>query len=100
MAATGETALDTLMEKLMKGEIDLVLEDPFVFLLRSKELYLSAKVRKAGDMGAGEPLYIAFSPEHAGSRELAAQLSKGIARLRSSGRLTAIMKKYGLSDWK
>ena len=98
--ANGDRALDSLMEKLVKNEIDVVCDDPFVFQLRAKELYLSKKVSHAGEEGEPLPLYVAYSPALPGSQELADKLSEGIDKLRANGRLQAILKKYGLSDWR
>ncbi len=98
--AAGDKALDSLMEKLVKGEVDVICEDPFVFHLRAKELYLSNKVSAAGQAGIPLPLYVAFSPALPASQKLADGLSEGIDKLRENGRFKAILKKYGISDWR
>jgi polar amino acid transport system substrate-binding protein len=49
--------------------------------------------------GDPNPLYIAFSPSDPRSPAYAALLSEGVVRLRASGRLAAILARYGLADW-
>lgn len=92
--------LKVLSQKLIDKQIDTILEDNFVFLLKSREYKLFGKVVSAGGEGEASPVYIAFSPANKDSAKHAKILSDGIAQLRSSGKLKEILKKYGIDDWR
>ena len=97
--ASGDTALDTNIKKLKAGRIGAAVEDRNVV-----EYYLAgsgqqAAVEIAGDLGE-DPLFIAFSPTLDGAAEYANLLSAGVERMRASGELATLLKKYGLQDWK
>jgi len=51
--------------------------------------------------GCLEPvkMYIGFSPALEQSHDYAALFSRGMKELRRSGKLQAILNKYGLKDW-
>lgn len=98
--ATGDAPLEILIDKLLKKEIDAVIEDNYVFLLKAREKMLFTKVRNAGGQGTSDPIYIAFSPKGKKSKQYAETVSKGIEKLRASGELGKILEKYGIEDWK
>jgi polar amino acid transport system substrate-binding protein len=54
----------------------------------------------AGAVASADPLYVAFSPKSPMSREHARVLDEGIAAMRASGELAALLKRYGLQDWR
>jgi polar amino acid transport system substrate-binding protein len=103
IVAKGDNALEQNIEKLLSGKIDVVVEAGSVFInfFAAKGMISSLdQIRDAGEAGEKDDLYIAFSPANSKSTEYAEFLSKGIDGLRQSGKLTTILQKYGLKDWK
>jgi len=99
--ATGDEPLTALVRMLENGQIDAIAEDTNVMFATM----ISGKVPMGSIVAAGSckeksTLYIAFSPKNPKSKELAAKFDAGIKALRSSGKLQAILKLYGLDDWK
>jgi len=99
--ATGEDPLANLIRLLQTGQIDAIAEDSNVMLAT----FIAKKVPMGSIVSAGSSkekstLYVAFSPKHPKSKELAAKFDAGIKSLRSSGKLKAILGLYGLTDWK
>ncbi len=95
---SGDQGLAKNLLKLIGGRIDVVLDDAQVLERLIKELQLEDRVIFSQD-DARIPIYIAFSPVNPASPQYAAILSAGIARLRTSGQLAAILARYGLQDW-
>jgi polar amino acid transport system substrate-binding protein len=96
--ASGDTALETNFRKLDAGRIDVLVEDRNVI-----EYYLAGAGQAgayvaAGDLGEDD-LFIAFSPANKDAAEYARLLGEGVQKLRASGELAVILKKYGLKDW-
>jgi polar amino acid transport system substrate-binding protein len=103
IVATGDNALEQNIEKLLSGQIDVVVEAGSVFInfFAAKGMISSLdQIRDAGEAGEKDDLYIAFSPKNGKSKDYAEILSKGIDGLRQSGKLASILEKYGLKDWK
>lgn len=101
VVSTGDDPIKELILKLKNGQVDAIAEDSNVMM----SALLSGKVPLKGVVSAGSltdkaELYIAFSPKHPKSKELAAKFDTGIRELRSSGKLKAILGLYGLTDWK
>lgn len=95
----GRNPTDANLRKLLAGRIDTAMEARAVLDYKLKSLGLSGSVDFAGGTPSG-PIYIAFSPKHPKAREYARLLDEGIARMRASGELKAILDRYGVSDWK
>ncbi len=95
----GNTPLLANIKKLVGGRIDATIEDMNVFNHTAKKMGMLDKVSMAGYSGK-EKLYIAFSPANPKSKQYAEILSNGIDKMRNSGELKTILKKYGLLDWK
>ncbi|MBK1879168.1 substrate-binding periplasmic protein [Pelagicoccus mobilis] len=101
--AKGNKALEMLIEALMNGEIDALVEGSSVFsqyFVSNGLLELMDQCREAGTAGDGEPIYVAFSPSNPKSADWAKLVSEGTARLRESGELAKILAKYYVEDWK
>jgi polar amino acid transport system substrate-binding protein len=99
---TTDTALEQNLKKLLAKRIDVIVEDENVLRNKAREMGVSDKIVQAGfceKVAERQKLYIAFSPTHQKSKEYAQLLSSGIATLRDSGELAAILVKYGLGDW-
>ncbi|MCF8068017.1 MAG: transporter substrate-binding domain-containing protein [Desulfobacterales bacterium] len=97
--STGDDALDNMINKLILGRVDVIIEDKNVLLLAAKEKGILDQIKHAGS-DTLDPLYIAFSPANPKSAEYAQILSDGLKELRASGKLNDILSKYGLTDWK
>jgi polar amino acid transport system substrate-binding protein len=97
-AVSGNNALQLNLEKLGRHRVDVVVEyaPVMAYMLTHSDMEL----KNAGCSSGADPLYIAFSPRQPNSRLYAKQLSAGMERLRRNGKLTQILTRYGLSDWK
>ncbi len=95
---SGDGALTKNLLKLMAGRVDVVIDDGQVLHRLIDELQLGNQVAFTR-IYRGVPVYIAFSPACPASAHQAEILSAGIAQLRASGRLAAILARYGLEDW-
>jgi polar amino acid transport system substrate-binding protein len=96
----GEDALDKNFEKLLSKQIDVLVEDQNVFMLKAMTLHILSQIIDGGDTGKDDKLYIAFSPAHAQSKAYARILSDGIQEMRKNGKFSVILDKYGLKDWR
>ncbi len=96
--ASGDDALSTNIKKLAAGRIGAAVEDRNVIEYFLADTGQQGNFEIAGNLGE-DPLYIAFPPGGERSSEYARQLSEGVARMRASGELAALLKKYGLRDW-
>jgi len=95
----GNDPLPSNIKKLLAERLDVVVEEASVFNYTAGEMGVLDKVRLESS-GDYDPIYIAFSPAKDDSKQLAADLDAGMAKLRESGRLKEILAKYGLTDWK
>ena len=99
-SAVGDGALESNIKKLHVGRIDALLEAPQVFswTLRTMGLPESAFVI-VGSLSEFQKNYVAFSPAKASSKKYAKMLDDGVRELRRTGKLSAILARYGLKDW-
>ncbi|MCD4720459.1 MAG: transporter substrate-binding domain-containing protein [Desulfobacula sp.] len=96
----GQDPLVQNIKKLLSGRIDITVENKNVFLQKAKKMGVSSQIISVGGSGSIDNLYIAFSPKIAKSREYAEIFTKGIRKLKDSGKLEKILAKYGLEYWK
>jgi polar amino acid transport system substrate-binding protein len=96
----GANPLKQNLQKLLLKRIDVVVDTEAAIRFTAKEMGILEAIHAAGYGVEPAYIYIAFSPVLAGSPRLASLLSEGIADLRRSGRLQAILDRYGLRDWK
>lgn len=102
LVSSGDQPLDVLIDQLMSGKIDALIEDPAVltdYLVDNGMLDILSKLKEAGQEGVAQPIFIAFSPVNPKSKEYADILAKGLTELRKSGGLSQILKKYEIKDW-
>lgn len=102
-AMAGDNAVARNIQKLIAGRLTVVLEDEAVFKYTVRQMGLEKKFRVAGDGSSGvNNLYIAFTPAEKNYKSLgyAAALSAGMIKIRNNGKLAAILKKYGVADWR
>jgi len=96
----GNDAVRRILLMMLKGRIDVYLEDRNIAFYTAKQHDLTDKFEIAGSEGKPINFYIGFSPAIAQSKTYSQILSDGIVRLRNSGELKIILDKYGITDWK
>jgi len=97
--ASGDTALDTNVKKLKAGRIGAMVEDRNVVEYFLSDSGQQGDFEIGGDLGE-DALFIAFSPASPNGAEYAKLLGEGVDKMRASGELATLLKKYGLQDWK
>lgn len=98
-SVSGDNALDLLLQKLLAGEVDVVVDDVQVFKMASGRRNTRDKFREAGVVNE-LPVYVGFSPARAESGKYADWFTQGIRDLRADGRLGILLGKYDMTDWK
>jgi len=101
----GETPLAANIKKLMAGRVSVIIDDQLVVESTARRLGRSfpVAINEAGMFGQPHPVYITFSPaleKKAESAKLSAIFDEEIKKMRSSGELKSILKKYNVPDWK
>jgi polar amino acid transport system substrate-binding protein len=96
---SGETGLALNIQKLEENKIDAIIEDRAVFQHYLQETKIPENYSDAG-IAYMEEVYIAFSPKLNKAQAFAEMLSQGMKALRKSGRLSEILEKYSIEDWK
>ncbi|KAF0222010.1 MAG: ABC transporter substrate-binding [Rhodospirillaceae bacterium] len=97
-AVGGETPTENNLRKLAAGRIDVVIEDAAVARYTLAQMKMDGAVRILHQDKAA-PIFIAFTPANPKGGQYAKSLAEGMGELRQSGRLSAILAKYGLADW-
>jgi len=93
-----KASLSTLLRLLQVNRIDAFVESSRVVEHAIKAQNIKG-IKKAG-CTAPMYAYIAFTPDLDVSVSLANDIDATVTRLRASGELDAILKKYGVDDWK
>ncbi len=93
---SGPSPLARAIELLEQRRSDVLAEDLEVIRWTLDQLDKQEALRQVGQFER-LPVYVAFSPANPHSDDLAALLSEGIRKLRRSGRLAAILDRYGMS---
>jgi polar amino acid transport system substrate-binding protein len=99
VAVSGDNPLEILQQKILLGEVDVVIDDAQAFNFVANAKKLNDKFQEAG-LVHELPVYIGFSPARPESQKYAEIFTQGIRELRRSMKLAEILKKYGVSDWK
>lgn len=95
---SGPSPLDRAARLVAQGRADVLIEERAVFTyLKTRNPGLPT-LRTAGDLPRAQS-FVAFSPSSSQSSRHAHLLSDGTAKLRESGKLQAILARYGLEDW-
>lgn len=97
---TGDLPLQRMLQGLILGRVDVVVDNEAAIRYEAKRLGLSDEIESAGYGQELSFIYIAFSPSLPKSAVYAQMLSDGIRQLRSSGELKNVFDKYGIADWK
>lgn len=91
----GEDALRQNIEKLVAGRIDVLVESRPVMDYTLKKIGMQDKIRWVGSIPQGN-VYLGFSPVLRQSAQLARVFDEGVAELKTSGKLGAMYKNYGI----
>lgn len=94
----GENAVELNLQKLLVGRVDAVVEARSVldYLLaampaETKPVFVTLE--------HGTYLYYGISTKRADRARIAGLIDSGVVRLRQSGELAVILRRYGLTDW-
>jgi len=96
----GDHPLENNLRKVLGGFVEAAVDSEVALRWTAKQMGIIDRLRFAGRDPEPAYIYVAFSPALPDSHLLASTLSRGIAQLRSSGRLAALLENYGLKDWK
>lgn len=94
---SGNSGVKTNIRKLLRGRIDVYVEDSQVMNYVAKELGIQSKIKSAG-VSSTKPIYIAFSPQSALALQFVQIFDHGFEPLKASGELNAILAKYGVNS--
>lgn len=97
-AVGGENPTENNLRKLAAGRLDVVVEDAAVARYNLSQMKMDGAIR-IGHQDKALPIYVAFTPSDPKGAKYARLLADGMDELRKSGRLGAILAKYGLTDW-
>ncbi|AYC35118.1 ABC transporter substrate-binding protein [Pseudomonas cavernae] len=98
--AAGDRALATNVAKLLRGRVDVTLENSRVMASHLARRQPPAQLWQAGCRSPDLPIYLAFSPTLASSPRYVALFEAGLQRYRQNGRLQALLARYGVrEDW-
>lgn len=87
------------LRKLLAGRIDAVIENQNVLSLAIADIQPRPQIELV-PISDTSPLYIAFSRGIGDAPRYAKLLDDGVAALRASGELAALLARYNLTDWK
>ena len=90
----GETAFQKNLDKLVKNELDAVIEERTVANYTIKMLELGSKLKEAGSIGNKTGIYIAFTKNKPTSAKYIKILEDGIVKFRKNGKFDKIVQKY------
>lgn len=95
---SGDVALPRMINMLMLGRIDVMIEDKNVmdhqFMTRSDQHLI-----RAAGVACEEQLFIALSPANSKSAQYALLLDNALREMKASGALTELLNKYGIKPW-
>lgn len=98
--AKGESALRSLLLMLMQERVDLVLDNCNVLKAKVSKMDLGQRTQITGVLpGYRADLHIAFSPADPEATHLMNIVREGVADMRRTGRLAAILQRYSVTDW-
>lgn len=96
--ASGDRALALNLSKLRHRRIDVMIENTWVVQHQLREQGVEEGLREAGCRQPDMPIYLAFSPALKTSVEHVRIFEQGLRRYRESGRLAALLQRYGVSE--
>ncbi len=101
---TGDDPIKRNIRKLLANRVDVILVESNVMKFISMLMQVKSKLKRVADIKVDKPedrnLFVAFSSKNPKAKDYARILSGGWVKLRDSGKLTKILAKYGLKDWR
>lgn len=97
---TGDNPVPDGIRRLLDGQIDVLPEALPVFAWNAKLLGHPLGRFNVAFTQPGEPIFVAFSRKTPEAKRYAEIFDDGMRRLRDSGKLKAILARYGLEDWR
>lgn len=98
--AKGESPLRSLLLMLTQQRLDVVLENCNVLTTKVSKMNLGPRTQIVGKLpGYRADLHIAFSPADPEATRLMNRVREGLADMRRTGRLAAILQRYSVPDW-
>lgn len=94
---SGDQALAMNVEKILLGRIDATIENAWVMDAYLATSGQQGKLLKAGCRSPDVPIYLAFAPGLETSARHAALFEAGLQRLRQSGRVDELLRRYGVA---
>ena len=96
----GDSAHLNMIRSLLEGYVDVIVDSPSVFSWEIRRWKISADAFKSAGVGEQRrwPIYIAFSPNRETSRAYAQIFDSGMRKLKESGRLKELLRKYMLDN--
>jgi len=95
----GDQPLARNIRMLVAGRVDVAVSSITVMHAKLAEMGFADDVQQVATLGEPDDVYIACTPSKILSKTYTELLSKGIERMRASGELQQILRKYGLDDW-
>jgi len=97
---TGYTTLERTIKMITLGYTQTLYEDRLVLQYLDHQTNWMIALKYAGSDHVYTDVFVGFSPVYPDkSQELAKILDLGIAELRTSGKLSEILKRYNVEDW-
>lgn len=97
VGVSGENTAPQMVKMLLAGRVDVVAENPQVLAYTASMLGQQGVVSIQGNIEVRN-LYVAFKNNDAGRRAVEI-MARELPLWRQSGRLSRLMKNYGLKDW-
>lgn len=94
----GDNITQRCLRMLLAGRVESCLEDKNVAFYNAQKQGVLDKVKSGGKADTDQALFVAFSPNNEHSKIYAKIWSEGFTLLRNSGKLNAILSRYGLKD--
>ncbi len=94
----GDDALIRNLRKLAAGRVDVIVDDRNRVQSTIGTLGLADRIEIVW-RSAAEPVYVAFSPAAPKAALYKRLVDEGVQRLRASGRLAELLRRYNLTDW-
>jgi polar amino acid transport system substrate-binding protein len=85
------------LKMLMKGRIDVYIEDETVTKHRAKQMGILEQIKVVG-VAFESPLYCGLKPDSSSS-SLKVSIDRGIQKMKSNGELNQLLKKYEIQYW-
>jgi len=95
-SATGNSPLSNILMMLSHKRISMVLDSRFNIEYELQNRNIS-NLKYAGTEGDFVPLYIGYAPQS--EVKYINVFDQGLIRLRATGQLSKILKRYGIPDW-